>query len=153
MSINEKLIELYKNNLKGIGDVSEFSMVPDENKKIYSSLLGPQLMHCWENEYRSCKFKILFIGQEVSEGNEAFDNINIPLEEYRKFALAEQYNSVFWQKVKLFNRLLNSDTAGKCFQWTNVSKYATWKGKSLDFDTHKFIVSKMNILEDEINIL
>lgn len=147
MSINAQLQKLY------VEQENNGTLELLHNK--YSDELdGPLLMYCWEDEYLKAAPKILFVGQEHTQTYWfANDAVKSPIEWYQNFRLGENNNYVFWKHVKKLNTMLNPEGSAHSFLWTNVSKYCTSEGNAIKDEDHEFIISKMNLLQHEIEII
>jgi len=149
MNINEKLIELYNSNLSGLQAIHD---------KFDDQVDGPQMMYCWEENYKNAEIKILFIGQEPNTWiYESWAEIERPLERYKEFALAtnkKNDETTFWKGVVQVNEILNRKPDNRlCFLWTNVSKYSTKEGGRVADKDFDFINENFNVLQSEINII
>jgi hypothetical protein len=146
MGINNQLEILYKKKLQRVEDLYHYDHEID----------GPLLMYCWEDEYNRSEHKILFVGQECDEWigytSENYDEL---IEKYRNFKLSKNGNrTTFWQYVYYVNSILNPSLAEENnFLWTNVSKFCTWDGKSLDWQIHKDIIKNFDCLKEELLIV
>jgi hypothetical protein len=143
MNINEKLIDLYNSNLSGLKAICE---------EFDDKLDGPQLMHCWEEDYKNAEIKILFIGQEPNSWVcRCWPEIERPLERYKEFALAtneKNDETTFWKGVLELNKILNPRLKNRlCFLWTNVSKYSTKEGGRITDKDFDFINENFNVLQ------
>ena len=150
MNINEKLIELYNSNLGGLKAIHE---------KFDDQVDGPQLMYCWEENYKNAEIKILFIGQEPNTWicNRSWAEIEKPLKRYEEFALASNRKkdvTTFWKGVLEMNEILNRKSDNRFgFLWMNVSKYSTKEGGRITDKDFDFINENFNVLQSEINII
>lgn len=142
--INQSLRELYFSFETEVKAIS--------NK--YLNIDGPLLMHCWDEDYNTAAFKILFIGQEHTwMFKHINDDIQKSLEWYEGFSLGKTHKYPFWKTVREFNEILNPHLKdSNNFLATNVAKYSA-NGKTIPLEDHKSIVGLMNLLPMEIEIL
>ena len=152
MSINKKLNKLYSSKWNDFLKMQK--ILTDDNILNYSS---PLLMYCWEDEYKACNKKILFIGQETNSwfecgSNLTKDSLNDTISKYEEFCLAEGYNSPFWRFVKELNRQFNN--SDYCFMWTNVNKFGQHGAEGRpDYRVLELETQYFNILKEELDIL
>ncbi|MEZ4935826.1 MAG: hypothetical protein R2788_27280 [Saprospiraceae bacterium] len=144
--MNIQLQELYLKKINGINNL-DFEG---------EDLDGPLLMHCWEKEYISSEYKILFVGRE-SNGwlGHLTTNIHESLYRYCDFELCNNGNYTrFWQYIYDFKNILMPQTIGKRnFMWTNLSKFSTENGKAISKKNYELLVNKFNVFQREIEIL
>lgn len=116
---------------------------------------GTLLMHCWEEEYLSSKYKMLFVGQESNKWMGKFNlDPDECLQRYKNFELCNNGTyTTFWQYIYETKNILMKDTIGqKNFLWSNVSKFSTLSGKKLGQNKFKAIYEHFHVLEAEIEI-
>ncbi|TXK71737.1 hypothetical protein [Mesonia sp. HuA40] len=146
MEINKKLKKLYEKETNRLL----------KNKSFPDNIDGPNLMYCWEDEYLSSEYKILFIGREPNGWmGDLHLNVDNCIKRYKDFELCENGKyTTFWQYIYETKNLLMPDTIGKKnFLWSNVSKFSkAVEGSAIELEDFKFFCDNFKILEEEIKI-
>ncbi len=160
-SINDELKKLYFSKSEDLK-----KLVSEVGDFVSEDYANPLLMQCWEKEYLSSKYKVLFLGQETNGWNDEDDLDKETLEKsimqlYVDFRLAlnppphwVRSKSSFWRYVRDVNRELNGEDKEVNFLWSNVLKFGRREGigkpneKVLNAEKKYF-----NVLQEEINII
>lgn len=165
-SINQELLELYKINYEKIISIFNFKKELD----------GPNLIHCYEQDYLKSNRKIMFIGQEGT-GNVFRDYLGQDPKELKEIPseflnscigcydmiIRNQINKpggAYWRELLRINNEINGSFDIKNnsipFICTNVSKYCyslpSKKKPPLHWLDHKYVIDNLNILPKEIEI-
>lgn len=165
MGINEQLQELYDEYYE---DFISSLLKLEETKKESGhpeKCSNPLLMYCWEKEYENAKVKILFIGQETNSWYKEFpkgnNNVQKNIEFCKKFNFginennpSKNYNSPFWNFIRIINEHFNGKETKHSFLWTNINKIGKEEGVGAPSEEFlKIEKEKFNVLEEEIKIV
>src|SRR5574344_1378957 len=149
--LNKQLFSLYQSFLPNLS-----KMYQDLDNNDITDYVGPLLLHCWEEEYRKSRYKLMIFGQETNGWFDKYirtpNDIKEDIQLYQDFKLGDSYNSLFWQYAHNINLMINGED-NLNFIWNNVNKCGLdGKGRPLSNVLTKE-KEQFNVISKEIDIL